>query len=223
MNHLTDGFVFTDSTQYTRAMTFNQSNAGAGALKFARELTGRPYVYGGTWPQSGGTDCSGLWEWAYAQVGIHLVRTTYGQYLEYPIPHNEPSQPGDLLFIAGSDAIGVEPGHVMGFVSPGEVFQAPYTGAKIGQYPYNTNVFEYRIRPALALPMPSNPPTKNPNAAQLAHAGLVCLTGPAQAHLALNNGWNLYVWGGLGFVGTPSPAKKGTPQYANVNFRSKRP
>jgi len=49
------------------------------------------------------------------------------------------------------------------------------------------------------------------------------LASPAAAHLALNNGWNIYVWGGLSFVGTPSPAAKGTPQYANVAFRTKRP
>ena len=34
-------------------MTYDRQNAGAAALEFARELNGRPYIYGGTWPQSG--------------------------------------------------------------------------------------------------------------------------------------------------------------------------
>lgn len=203
--------------------TYNRLNAGAAALAFARELTGRPYVWGGTWPQSGGTDCSGLWQSAYGKVGVVLSRTTYGQYLEHQIPNSWPSEPADLFFIAGSDAIGAKPGHVMGYVAPGRVFQAEYTGGPpIGEFPYDTRVWEYRTRPALALAMPANPPTKNPKAAQLAHAGLVLLTGPAQARTAIANRWVVYVWNGLSFAGAIGKLTKGTPEYANVNFQSKR-
>ena len=141
-------------------MAYDRTNAGRAALGFARELTGKPYVYGGTWPGSGGTDCSGLWEWAYQQVGITLPRTTYDQYKVAQIPPAWPSEPGDLLFIAGSDAVGALPGHVMGYVSPGQVFQAPFTGEPITQYPYDTNVYEYRTRPALLAPLP--PPNPSP-------------------------------------------------------------
>src|ERR1035437_8589726 len=114
-------------------MSYNRDNAGAAALAFARELTGRPYIFGGMWPQSGGTDCSGLVDWAYGKVGVHLARSTYGQFLEYPIADQVLYEPGDLIFIAGSDAHGSEPGHVMIYVAPGEVFQASHQGQPIGQ------------------------------------------------------------------------------------------
>ena len=201
-------------------MTYDRQNAGAAALEFARELNGRPYIYGGTWPQSGGTDCSGLTEWAYGKVGIELPRTTYEQYLIHPLARSVQSEPGDLLFIAGSDPIGNEPGHVMIYVEEGEVFQAPFTGEKIGQYPYDTSVFEYRTRPALALPI-GKPTTKNPTKKQIETAGLVLLANPTQAHLAINNGWTVWHWGGSSFVHSTLPLPKGTPEYANKNFRTK--
>jgi len=201
----------------------NRLTGGALALTHARELTGRPYVWGGTWPKSGGTDCSGLWQYAYGKVGVLLARTTYEQYLEFPIPNSWPSEPGDLLFISGSDAIGAKPGHVMAYVSPGQVFQAEYTGGPpIGQFPANTNVFEYRTRPALALPMPKAPATKNPSALQLSSSGLILLTSPAKARLALANGWSLYMWEGWEFVVETNPNVKGRPLYANFDYVQKR-
>lgn len=203
-------------------MTYNRENAGAAALVFARQLTGRPYIFGGTWPRSGGTDCSGLVQFAYDSVGVLLPRTTFEQYKLYQLPASAKSEPGDLLFILGSDPLGNEPGHVMMFVADGEVFQAPFTGEKIGQYPYDTNVFEFRTRPALALKPAGPAPTKNPSTTQLTHAGLVLLTGPAQARTAIANGWTIYVWNGIGFSGASGRESKGTPEYANVKFSTPR-
>lgn len=201
---------------------YNRDNAGAAALAFARQLTGHPYIWGGTWPVSGGTDCSGLWEWAYAKVGVYLPRTTYGQYLVHQIPNSWPSEPGDLLFIAGSDAVGAAPGHVMGYVSPGQVFQGEYTGGPpIGQFPANTRVWEYRTRPALALPLPPKPPVKNPTPDDLMRAGLVALSSPAQARLALANGWVVYRWDGSWFVTATSPQPKGTTEYASIHYKER--
>ena len=204
--------------------TFNRLTAGAGALAAAEQLNGKPYVYGGTWPQSGGTDCSGLVEWAYKQVGVLLDRTTYQQYLQYPISNNVPLEVGDLLFIAGSDPVGAAPGHVMMYVKPGEVFQAPYTGAKIGFYPYDTSKWEFRTRPALALPMPTPAPTRKPSQLQLTHAGLIALTSTAQANLAHVNGWPVYTWDGHWFVKTPPPYTRAGNRvfYANSHFATKR-
>lgn len=203
--------------------TYNRANGGAAALAFARQLTGLEYLYGGTAP--GPTDCSGLVEWAYRQVGVALPRTTFYQYLEFQIPKEMPSQVGDLFFIAGSDAIGAKPGHVMMYVAPGEVFQAPQTGMKIGQYPYDTNVFEYRTRPALALPNAPVPPAPSfdlPTTAQLAQAGLTHLTDHNQAVLAINNGWPLYYFAGGHFVKVHPNLPFGTPEYANINYAHKR-
>lgn len=166
---------------------FNRFNGGAAALKFARQLNGKPYIFGGTWPESGGTDCSGLWQWAYGKVGVILPRTTYAQYDIHRIGDDVESEPGDLLFIAGSDAEGSEPGHVMGFVSPGKVFQAPFTGEDIGVYNYDTSQFEYRTRPALALGLPL------PTVAQLHKAQLTPIR-QAKVPAAVEHGWAIFTW-----------------------------
>jgi hypothetical protein len=164
---------------------FNRINGGAAALVFARQLTGEPYRFGGSAP--GPTDCSGLWQWAYEKIGVHLPRTTYLQYDICQIPDSEPSQPGDLLFIPGSDAQGVAPGHVMGYVKPGWVFQAPFTGENIGEYKYDTSQFEYRTRPALVLAPPS-PTTKQLHAAQLTPIRQATVARAVEA------GWPIYTW-----------------------------
>ena len=139
-----------------RKSRFTRKNSGTFALHAAYELNGKPYIFGGEWPKSGGTDCSGLVQFAYSKVGIELPRTTYEQYKLYRIGPNVKSKPGDLLFIAGADPLGTEPGHVMMFVAPGvihgKVFEAEMTGTKIGLYPYDTEVYEYRTRPALFYP-----------------------------------------------------------------------
>ena len=202
-------------------MTANRLTAGALALGFARELAGRPYVWGGTWPTSGGTDCSGLWQYAYDKVGVYLPRTTYGQYLVHQIPNSWPSEPGDLYFVKGSDSVGAAPGHVMGFVSAGRVFQAEYTGGPpIGEFPYDTRVWEYRTRPALALPLPPGP-TKNATPVQVSQAGLVVVSLP-KAKIAMNNGWPVYHWGGLSFdIQLPLP--RNVTLYANHAYMQRRP
>lgn len=151
-------------------MKYDQSNGGAAALEFARQLTGKPYIYGGTWPQSGGTDCDGLANWAYAQVGCVVNRPTELGYLDSPFDQrnghqDDLSEPGDLLWIPGSDpGPNGEPGHVMFFVEPGQVFMAEETGISIGQFPYDTSVWSFRTRPALQLPAvviaPESPASK---------------------------------------------------------------
>ena len=201
--------------------TANRNNAGALALLAARRLTGEPYLFGGVAP--GPTDCSGLVQWAWGQVGVPLARDTYDQYIQWPIGNSVASQPGDLLFIPGSDAIGNKPGHVMMYVSPGQVFQAPYTGQVIGQTPYDTSQFEFRTRPALALPLPPIP-TPEPSQAVLAAHGLMLVNGP-QAKEALKNNWPLYVWNTLGFTdaSTLGPLPVGTHEYASIHWASKNP
>ncbi|MGH3966641.1 MAG: C40 family peptidase, partial [Mycobacterium sp.] len=52
------------------------SRAGI-AVRAALSRLGRPYVWGATGPDR--FDCSGLTQWAYAQAGVHLDRTTYQQ------------------------------------------------------------------------------------------------------------------------------------------------
>ena len=57
---------------------------------------GKPYVYGATGPDS--FDCSGLTQWAYAQAGISIPRTSSAQsQFGTPVPRSQ-LQPGDLVF-----------------------------------------------------------------------------------------------------------------------------
>ncbi|MFE3456332.1 C40 family peptidase [Nocardiopsis aegyptia] len=75
-------------------------------LDFARAQIGKPYVWGGTGPDS--YDCSGLVQAAWAQAGVSLPRTTYDQVnAGTPVSRDE-LQPGDLLFFYSESA----PSHV---------------------------------------------------------------------------------------------------------------
>ena len=71
------------------------SRAGI-AVRAALSRLGRPYVWGATGPNQ--FDCSGLVQWAYAQAGIHLDRTTYQEINDgIPVPRSQ-VRPGDLIF-----------------------------------------------------------------------------------------------------------------------------
>jgi hypothetical protein len=212
-------------------MTLTRSTAGLALLKVAEQLNGLPYVFGGTPdPAKGeGTDCSGTTQFGAAGVGVAIARSTYGQFEEFVFDQRNgfarrANEPGDFLFIPGSDAIGNEPGHVMIFVREGEVFQAEMTGTLIGLYPYDTNVWEYRTRVALHFNVDPPPPDRfpAPTAQQIARAGLVSVD-VRQATEALVNGWNLYHWDETHgrFVGVPTPGTDahGPAEYVNRNWR----
>ena len=72
----------------------------------ALSLLGVPYVWGGTYPQSGGTDCSGLMQWAFAQCGYSIPRTAMTQLAAcraagHVFFNTSQLQPGDLVFVNG--------------------------------------------------------------------------------------------------------------------------
>jgi peptidoglycan DL-endopeptidase CwlO len=91
-----------------------------GAVGFAMQELGTPYVWGGAAP--GGFDCSGLVMWAYAQVGVALPHSSYAQY-GYGVPVSvDQLQPGDLVFFDGL-------GHVGMYIGGGQFIEAPHTGA----------------------------------------------------------------------------------------------
>ncbi len=78
------------------------SAAGLLAVKAAESQIGVPYVWGGETPGQG-FDCSGLVQWAWAQAGFKIPRTTETQ---YPALRHVPLnalQPGDLLFYYNLD------------------------------------------------------------------------------------------------------------------------
>lgn len=74
-----------------------------GIVGTAMQGVGSGYVYGGT--AYGAWDCSGFVQWAYAQQGINLPRTTWAQFAAMT-PTSNP-QPGDLVSQNGGSHVGI--------------------------------------------------------------------------------------------------------------------
>ncbi len=109
----------------------------AAALAAGATKIGAPYVYGQTGPTT--FDCSGFVQWSYAQVGIHLDRTSEAQENDgvriYSISQ---LRPGDLVIMYGGEHVGMYAGN-------GIVLHAPHTGAyvryeKLSDMPFNFGV-----------------------------------------------------------------------------------
>ncbi|MFJ9420446.1 NlpC/P60 family protein [Streptomyces sp. NPDC101227] len=99
------------------------SGRAAAAVAAARAAVGSPYAWGSTGPSA--FDCSGLTQWAYAQAGVFIPRTSQAQSgagRQVPLAQAEP---GDLV-IYRSDA-----SHVGMYVGNGQVVHAPYPGARV--------------------------------------------------------------------------------------------
>jgi cell wall-associated NlpC family hydrolase len=106
------------------------------ALSFALSQRGVPYVYGGEGPA--GYDCSGLVQAAYRAAGIGLPRSAQEQYDAGPhVPAGVQVQPGDLVFFGGGPG---DVTHVGIAVRPGEMVDAPHTGASVRIESYPTSI-----------------------------------------------------------------------------------
>ena len=82
----------------------------------ARKLIGKPYIYGGNYPplgSHGGTDCSGLCEWAYQDAGIDTgLPHRWTTYTMYPFTKEislSEAKAGDVLYSGFSNGL---PTHV---------------------------------------------------------------------------------------------------------------
>jgi len=104
----------------------------AAAVSFALAQLGKPYVFGAEGPDA--YDCSGLVMAAWAHAGVHIPRVTDDQvHTGIAVNGVDAMQPGDLIFIPGSDGTMSRPGHVgmyIGRDSSGRqwLVQAPHTG-----------------------------------------------------------------------------------------------
>ncbi|MFF2325874.1 MULTISPECIES: NlpC/P60 family protein [unclassified Streptomyces] len=99
------------------------SARAAAAVMAVRQALGRPYVWGASGPA--GFDCSGLMQWAYAQAGVSLPRTSQAQrYAGRMVPLSE-ARPGDLV------AYRADASHIAMYVGDGQVVHAPYPGAPV--------------------------------------------------------------------------------------------
>ncbi|MER6101054.1 NlpC/P60 family protein [Streptomyces sp. NPDC001832] len=105
------------------------SGLGAAALQAASTQQGKPYVSGGTGPNS--YDCSGLTQWAYAQAGVNITRTTYTQINEGTQIGRGALKPGDLVFFNNTSHVGLYAGN-------NTVLHAPYPGAVVRYESMNT-------------------------------------------------------------------------------------
>ncbi len=91
----------------------------SGAAGVALQFLGTPYSWGGAAP--GGFDCSGLVQYAFAQVGVSLPHSSSMQY-GYGVPvSRDQLQTGDLVFFDGL-------GHVGIYLGDGQFVHSPHTG-----------------------------------------------------------------------------------------------
>ncbi|MEU2869584.1 NlpC/P60 family protein [Streptomyces olivoreticuli] len=109
------------------------SQQAAGAIYFAQEKLGTPYLWGGdgTTEDGGRFDCSGLTKAAYETVGITLPRVANDQWNAGAHPKRDELLPGDLVFFAHdlNDPRSIH--HVGLYVGGGYMINAPHTGALI--------------------------------------------------------------------------------------------
>nr|WP_018532494.1 C40 family peptidase [Streptomyces sp. SID8379] len=116
------------------------SRYGAAALSAAASQIGKPYVRGGTGPNS--YDCSGLTQWAYGQAGLQISRVTYTQVNDGTRIGMSQLKPGDLVFFNNTEHVGL-------YAGGGQVLHAPYPGAVVRYESMSTiGSFQFGVRVA---------------------------------------------------------------------------
>jgi cell wall-associated NlpC family hydrolase len=100
-----------------------RASPGLRAVQIANHLTGVPYRWGGASPRAG-FDCSGLVQYVYAKVGIHLPHYAAGQYGHGRRIPRASLRPGDLVFFSGL-------GHVGIYAGDGKFIHAPRRGTTV--------------------------------------------------------------------------------------------
>jgi cell wall-associated NlpC family hydrolase len=100
----------------------------------ASTQVGKPYVYGGSGPDS--WDCSGLVQWAFTRAGVVLPRTAADQYaaVGQKIGLGQ-LEPGDLLFWATDSSNPASIHHVAIYLGGGLMLAAPHTGTVVQVQP----------------------------------------------------------------------------------------
>jgi peptidoglycan DL-endopeptidase CwlO len=103
------------------------------ALRAAESRRGLPYEWGAAGPAA--FDCSGLVQWAFAQVGVNMPRVAADQARAGPVVPVSQLQPGDLLFYHTDPT---DPGyisHVAIYLGNGWMIQAPQPGMDVQVVP----------------------------------------------------------------------------------------
>jgi len=112
----------------------NASQLALTAIAAASTQVGKPYVYGGSGPDS--WDCSGLVQWAFEQARVLLPRTAADQYaaVGQKIGLGQ-LEPGDLLFWATDLSNPATIHHVAIYLGGGMMLAAPHTGTVVQVQP----------------------------------------------------------------------------------------
>lgn len=117
--------------QLVNQFIYNYDNATVQKIiDEAMKYSGWDYISGGSSPDDGGFDCSGLVQYVYGEAGINLPRLEKDQYEVCEEIEAENIQPGDLIFYKNETSNG-EIGHVAIYLGNGKVFEA---GDPIGIY-----------------------------------------------------------------------------------------
>lgn len=116
------------------------SSSTGSAVSIAQQYLGVPYVWGGS--STSGFDCSGLTQYVFAQMGISLPRTTYGQETVGTRISLSQAQVGDLLFwgSAGSTY------HVAIYMGNNTFIHAPSEGGVVEIRDFNWFMPDFAVR-----------------------------------------------------------------------------
>lgn len=104
-----------------------QGSGVSGAIAYAKQLIGAPYVWGGEGP---GYDCSGLVTVAFRSVGIYLTHQSQSQYYETSRVSIDALQAGDLVFWS-SNGSGSGIYHVAIYLGNNQIIEAPTFGVPV--------------------------------------------------------------------------------------------
>ena len=138
------------ASQTVTLVDVGSSAQGQEAVHAAESQIGVPYVWGGETPGVG-FDCSGLVQWAWAQAGIKIPRTTESQWPALVHVSLSDLEPGDLLFYYNlDDDNSID--HVVMYVGSGPygvdtVIAAAHTGTNVDYEPVFTNGLYGEARP----------------------------------------------------------------------------
>ena len=119
-------------------------------VQLARSQLGVPYVYGGASPA--GFDCSGLVLWITEQLGLTgWWHGSQWQFYNSPAPRVTGAPvPGDFVFFDYMPSNPQQPEHVGICIGPGQMIDAPQTGAvvRIDTFAFTPGVYYGATRPA---------------------------------------------------------------------------
>jgi cell wall-associated NlpC family hydrolase len=136
-----DGLPDSGATGIPAGLVLPSNAQQAIAVAFALAQLGKPYVFGATGPNS--YDCSGLVMTAWAKAAVRIPRITGDQvHTGIAVTNLAAMQPGDLIFIPGSDGTMAHPGHVgmyIGTIHRRQLLvQAPHTGTVVKTVPVSS-------------------------------------------------------------------------------------